>query len=67
MVRLLMICSAMIFLVHSVAAFPLATIPGARGPEAEPLTVHLTKSNACKPKYKHKKAAQALREQAHCK
>ena len=67
MLRLLMICTAMIFLVHSVAAFPLATIPVARVPKAEPLTVRLTKSNACKPKYRHKKAAQALREQAHCK
>jgi hypothetical protein len=30
------------------------------------LEVRLTKSNACKLKYKHKKAAQDLREKAHC-
>ena len=54
------------FLASSAAAFPLGTIPDVPTGE-ELLKVRLTKSNACKPKYKHTKAAQDLREKAHCK
>ena len=66
MVRSILIFSAMVFLVGPATAFPLGAGPVAPVNE-EPLKVHLTKSNACKPKYKHKKAAQDLREKAHCK
>jgi len=66
MVRSILIFSATIFLVGSATAFPLGTSPAAQFNE-ELLTVRLTKSNACKPKYKHKKFAQDLREKAHCK
>jgi hypothetical protein len=48
------------------AALPLAKISVAPVHD-EALEVRLTKSNACKPKYKHRKAAQDLREKAHCK
>lgn len=54
------------FLASSATAFPLGTIPAVPTSE-ELLKVRLTKSNACKPKYKHRKAAQDLREKAHCK
>lgn len=67
MVRLIMILSAMTFLTNSATAFPLANIPVASVSEGDPLKVRLTRSNACKLKYKHRKAAQALREKAHCK
>jgi hypothetical protein len=66
MVRSIVIFSAITFLVSSATAFPLGTSPAASINE-EPLKVRLTKSNACKVKYKHKKAAQDLREKAHCK
>ncbi len=66
MVRLIVIFSAITFLVSSATAFPVATSPVAPINE-EPLKVRLTKSNVCKLKYKHKKAAQDLREKAHCK
>jgi hypothetical protein len=54
------------FLASSAAALPLATIPAVSTSE-ELLKIRLTKSNACKPKYKHKKYAQDLREKAHCR
>ena len=60
------IFSAIAFLVGPAIAFPLSTIPVAPI-NGETLEVRLTKSNACKPKYRHKKAAQHLRELAHCK
>jgi hypothetical protein len=65
MVRSIVIVSAITFLVGPVAAFPLAARP-APSINEEMLAVRLTKSNACKLKYKHKKAAQDLREKAHC-
>jgi hypothetical protein len=66
MVRSIVIFAAITFLVSSATAFPVATSPAAPSNE-EPIKVRLTKSNACKLKYKHKKAAQDLREKAHCK
>lgn len=66
MVRSIVIISAITFLVNSATALPLGTIPAVPTNE-EPLKVRLTKSNACKLKYKHRKAAQDLREKAHCK
>jgi len=71
MVRSIVIFSAVIFsaiafLVSPATAFPLGTPPAAPI-KGETLEVRLTKSNACKPKYRHKKAAQHLREKAHCK
>jgi hypothetical protein len=70
MVRSIVIFSAVIFsatafLVSPAIAFPVGMHPAA--PIKETLEVRLTKSNACKPKYRHKKAAQHLREKAHCK
>ena len=66
MIRSIVIFSAIAFLVGSAAAFPLVANPPASINE-EPLKIRITKSNACKLKYKHRKAAQHLREQAHCK
>jgi hypothetical protein len=66
MVRSIVIVSAITFLVGPATAFPLTTSPAA-SIDREILEVRLTKSNACKLKYKHKKAAQDLREKAHCK
>jgi hypothetical protein len=66
MVRLIVILSAITFLVNPATAFPSGTSPAA-STNGEMLKVHLTKSNACKLKYKHKKTAQDLREKAHCK
>lgn len=66
MVRSIVIFSVISFLVSSATAFPVATSPVASMNE-EQLTVRLTKSNACKLKYKYKKAARDLREKAHCK
>jgi hypothetical protein len=66
MVRSIVILSAITLLANPATAFPLATSPAA-STNGEMLEVHLTKSNACKLKYKHKKAAQDLREKAHCK
>jgi hypothetical protein len=66
MIRLMVIIVSISFFVSSATAFPLGI--GRTGPaNEEPVQVRLTKSNACKPKYKHKKAAQDLREKAHCK
>ena len=65
MIRSIVIFSAITFLVSSATAFPLVTNPAA--PNEELLKVRMTKSNACKLKYKHKKAAQDLRKKAHCK
>ena len=57
---------AIVFLVNPATVFTLAA--GPTGPTNEEMfKVHLSKSNACKLKYKHKKAAQDLREKAHCK
>jgi hypothetical protein len=66
MVRSIVIVSAITFLVGPATAFPSTTSPAA-SIDREILEVRLTKSNACKLKYKHKKAAQDLREKAHCK
>jgi hypothetical protein len=66
MVRSIVILSVTTFLVSPALAFPLSTSPAA-STNGEMLKVHLTKSNACKLKYKHKKTAQDLREKAHCK
>jgi hypothetical protein len=66
MLRLIVIFPAVTLLVSSATAFPSSTRPAAPDNE-ELLEVRLTKSNACKPKYRHKKAAQELREKAHCK
>jgi hypothetical protein len=65
MVRLIVIVVSISFFISSATAFPL--IGGTGTADAELVQVRLTKSNACKPKYKHKKAAQDLREKAHCK
>jgi hypothetical protein len=66
MLRSSVIFSAVTLLVSPATAFPVGTSPAAPINQ-ELLEVRLTKSNACKPKYKHKKAAQDLREKAHCK
>ena len=66
MLRFIVIFSAVTCLVSSAAAFPLGIRPAGTGNE-ELLEVRLTKSNACKPKYRHRKAARELREKAHCK
>jgi hypothetical protein len=66
MVRLMVIVVSMSFFVSSATAFPLNTGRTAAA-NKEPVQVRLTKSNACKLKYKHKKYAQDLREKAHCK
>jgi hypothetical protein len=66
MLRLIVVFSAITLLVSPAAAFPSGIRPAAPINE-ELLEVRLTKSNACKPKYRHKKAAQELREKAHCK
>jgi hypothetical protein len=66
MVRSIIILSVITLLSSPATAFPLTTSPAASINE-EMLEVRLTKSNACKLKYKHKKAAQDLREKAHCK
>jgi hypothetical protein len=66
MLRFIVIFCAATFLVGSASAFPLGIRPDASG-KAELLEVRLTKSNACKPKYRHRKAARELREKAHCK
>jgi hypothetical protein len=66
MVRSIVIFSAITFLVSSATAFPLG--PSTVAPvHEELLKVRLTKSNACKPKYRHKKAARDLRKKVHCK
>ena len=66
MLRFIVIFSAVTFLVSSATAFPSGTRWAATDKE-ELLAVRLTKSNACKPKYRHRKAARELREKAHCK
>ena len=66
MLRFIVIFSAVTFLVSSATAFPSGIRPVAPD-NGELLAVRLTKSNACKPKYRHRKAAQELREKAHCK
>ena len=66
MLRFIVIFSAVTFLVSSASAFPSVIRPAVSDNE-ELLAVRLTKSNACKPKYRHRKAAQELREKAHCK
>jgi hypothetical protein len=66
MIRSIVIFSAITFLVGPATAFPLVTNPAAPINE-ELLKVGMTKSNACKLKYRHRKAAQDLRERAHCK
>jgi hypothetical protein len=66
MLRSIVIFPALTLLVSSATAVPLGTGPAAPTNE-ELFEVRLTKSNACKPKYKYKKAAQELREKAHCK
>ena len=60
------IFSTMVFLVGPAVAFPLG-LPPTTATKGETVEVRLTKSNACKLKYKHKKVAQELREKAHCK
>jgi hypothetical protein len=66
LVRLIMIFATITFSASSAAAaLPLGGLRLSTSEKA--LQVHLTKSNACKLKYKHKKAAQDLREKAHCK
>jgi hypothetical protein len=60
------VISAIAFVAGPAIAFPVGTPPTAPLKE-EALEVRLTRSNACKPKYRHKKAAQQLRERAHCK
>jgi hypothetical protein len=64
--RFIVIFCAVTFLVSSASAFPSGIRPAAPD-NGEVLEARLTKSNACKPKYRHKKAAQELREKAHCK
>jgi hypothetical protein len=66
MLRSIVIFPALTLLVSSATAVPLGTSPAAPINE-ELFEVRLTKSNACKPKYKYKKAAQDLREKAHCR
>jgi hypothetical protein len=66
MLRFIVIFCAVTFLVSSASAFPSSIRPAAPD-NWELLEVRLTKSNACKPKYRHRKSAQELREKAHCK
>ena len=71
MVRSIVIFSAVIFSAIAILVSPAMAFP-LRGTLVAPtsvatLEVRLTKSNACKPKYRHRKAAQELREKAHCK
>jgi hypothetical protein len=66
MLRFIAIFSAVTFLAGSAAALP-SGIRWAAPDKEQLLEVRLTKSNACKPKYRHRKAAQELREKAHCK
>jgi hypothetical protein len=60
------IFSTMAFVIGPAVAFPLGMPPTA-ATKGETLEVRLTKSNACKPKYRHKKAARDLRKKVHCK
>jgi hypothetical protein len=66
MLRFIVFFCAVSFLASSASAFPSLVRPAAPD-DGELLAVRLTKSNACKPKYRHRKAAQELREKAHCK
>ena len=66
MLRSIAIFPALTLLVSSATAVPFGTGPAAPTND-KVFEVRLTKSNACKPKYKYKKAAQDLREKAHCK
>ena len=66
MLRSIVIFPVLTLLVSPATAVPLGTSPAAPIDE-ELFEVRLTKSNACKLKYKHRKAAQDLREKAHCK
>ena len=66
MARLVVIFSTIAFFISPAAAVPWSAVPAS--PVAkETLEIRLTRSNACKPKYKHRKSAQALRAKAHCK
>jgi hypothetical protein len=65
MVRPLAIVYALTFLIGPATALP-SGIDAAVSTRGEIVQVRLTKSNACKTKYKHKKAAQNVREKAHC-
>jgi hypothetical protein len=66
MFRFIVIFCAVIFLAGSANAFPSLVRPVAPD-KGQLLEVRLTKSNACKPKYRHRKSARELREKAHCK
>jgi hypothetical protein len=66
MLRFIVILCAVTLLASSASAFPSGIRPAVSDNE-ELLAVRLTKSNACKPKYRHRKAARELREKAHCK
>jgi hypothetical protein len=66
MLRSIAILSAITFLVSPATALPFSVSPVA-SVKYGMFEVRITKSNVCQLKYKHKKAAQDLREKAHCK
>jgi hypothetical protein len=66
MLRSTAILSVTIFFACPAMAFPPGVKPVGSIDDGV-LEVRLTKSNACKYKYKFKKAAQHLRKEAHCK
>jgi hypothetical protein len=65
MIRPIAIVFALTFLIGPATGMPSVIDPAVSTHE-EVLEVRLTKSNACKSKYKHKKTAQNIREKAHC-
>jgi hypothetical protein len=66
MLRSIAMLFAITFLVSPATALPFSVSPVA-SVNYGVFEVRMTKSNVCKLKYKHKKAAQDLRENAHCK
>jgi hypothetical protein len=66
MLRSIAILSAIFLLVSPATALP-SSVGAVAGVNDGVVKVRMTKSNVCKSKYKHRKAAQDLREKAHCK
>ena len=66
MLRAAAILSVTIFFICPAMPFPSNIFPAASIGDSV-IEVRMTKSNVCKYKYKFKKAAQHLREKAHCK
>ena len=66
MLRSIAVLSALFWLVSPATALPSGVGAVARVDDGV-VKVRMTRSNVCKSKYKHRKAAQDLREKAHCK